>query len=126
MAEAEAMTLEDPERPEQAGLMQRSTKPPAEQIIRALGGQWQGAGGTARCPAHRDRNPSLSVTNADGKVLVHCHAGCEQKAVVAALWKLGLWPVTARTILLQHPDAIQDQSEANTTESPNGEFAVRI
>lgn len=41
---------------------------------------------TARCPAHDDRAPSLSVTEADdGRVLVYCHAGCETETIVAAL-----------------------------------------
>ena len=31
----------------------------------------------ARCPAHDDRTPSLSISEGqDGRVLVHCHAGC--------------------------------------------------
>ena len=38
---------------------------------------------SARCPAHEDRNPSLSVTELAGdKVLVNCHAGCSIFAVV--------------------------------------------
>ena len=45
-----------------------------------------GAGWTARCPAHDDRSPSLSVgTGSDGRVLLRCHAGCEPEAVVGAL-----------------------------------------
>jgi putative DNA primase/helicase len=52
-----------------------------------IGGQWM-----ARCPAHEDRKPSLSICEADGKVLVRCHAGCEQAQVIAALRELGLWP----------------------------------
>jgi 5S rRNA maturation endonuclease (ribonuclease M5) len=39
----------------------------------------------AQCPAHDDRNPSLSVVGANGKVLVKCHAGCRQDDVLAAL-----------------------------------------
>ena len=36
----------------------------------------------ARCPAHDDRKPSLSIRDADdGKVLVRCHAGCDQARV---------------------------------------------
>ena len=41
---------------------------------------------TAKCPAHADRSPSLSVTEGDsGKVLVHCFAGCDLTAVTEAL-----------------------------------------
>jgi len=39
----------------------------------------------ALCPAHADKNPSLSISERDGKILVHCHAGCSQEAVCAAL-----------------------------------------
>ena len=46
----------------------------------------------ARCPAHQDRTPSLSIGAADdGKVLIHCHAGCSQEFVIAALRQCGLW-----------------------------------
>jgi hypothetical protein len=44
-----------------------------------------GRGGDWPCPAHDDRNPSLSVTNGDGKVLLHCHAGCNVVDIVTAL-----------------------------------------
>jgi hypothetical protein len=48
--------------------------------------QWRGKDGfTACCVAHNDRNPSMSVTERDGKLLVHCHAGCPQDAVLDAL-----------------------------------------
>ena len=43
-------------------------------------------GWTARCPAHEDRTPSLSVREGDdGRVLVHCHAGCVTEKVCAAV-----------------------------------------
>jgi putative DNA primase/helicase len=43
-------------------------------------GQW-----TARCPAHEDREPSLSVHETEnGRTLVHCHAGCTADAICAA------------------------------------------
>jgi len=45
-----------------------------------------GAQLAARCPAHEDSRASLSVTEAgDGRLLVHCHAGCEPQAICAAL-----------------------------------------
>lgn len=45
-----------------------------------------GKGCSARCPAHDDKNPSLSIgTGDDGRCLVNCHAGCETKAIVDAL-----------------------------------------
>jgi hypothetical protein len=64
----------------------------APALVAALGGKWHGSYGTARCPAHEDRDPSLSVTDKGGKLLVKCHAGCTQDAVVSALKRLGHWP----------------------------------
>jgi len=68
----------------------------AEQIAEALGGIRSGDGWIARCPAHDDRTPSLSVANGDGKTLVYCHAGCSQTVVIAALRDAGQWPEAAR------------------------------
>jgi putative DNA primase/helicase len=46
----------------------------------------------ARCPAHVDHNPSLSIQSGnDGKILVCCFAGCEQHRVIAILKARGLW-----------------------------------
>jgi hypothetical protein len=39
----------------------------------------------AQCPAHDDNHASLSVTAIEGRVLIHCHAGCPPAAVVAAV-----------------------------------------
>jgi hypothetical protein len=44
-----------------------------------------GRGWTARCPAHEDLTASLSITSGDdGRVLIHCFAGCRAADVVAA------------------------------------------
>jgi len=40
----------------------------------------------ARCPAHGDKSPSLSVSVGNGgRVLLHCHAGCKPEDVVRAM-----------------------------------------
>ena len=45
-----------------------------------------GRGWTARCPAHDDHRPSLSINEGnDGRALVKCHAGCERTEIVAAM-----------------------------------------
>lgn len=48
--------------------------------------------GNVHCAAHDDKTPSLSVTERDGRVLVRCHRGCTQEAVIAALRARDLWP----------------------------------
>lgn len=59
----------------------------AEEFIGRLEGVQQSGGGwVARCPAHGDDNPSLSIAKGeDGRVLVHCHAGCTAEEVVTAV-----------------------------------------
>ena len=37
------------------------------------------------CPAHEDRNPSLSLTLGDNKILLNCHAGCSFDGIVSAV-----------------------------------------
>jgi len=44
-------------------------------------GQWR-----ACCPAHPDRDPSLSIGRGDdGAILLKCHVGCAPEAIVSAL-----------------------------------------
>lgn len=45
-----------------------------------------GGGWEAICPAHADSNPSLSIDEKDGKVLVFCRsAGCSGDAIISAV-----------------------------------------
>lgn len=57
------------------------------EVLNALQGVRRSSGGwTARCPAHEDQRSSLSINTGDsGSLLLHCHAGCGYKAVLAAL-----------------------------------------
>ncbi len=49
--------------------------------VRKTSDGWQGC-----CPAHDDKNPSLSVRMVeDGKILIKCFAGCECENIVSAL-----------------------------------------
>lgn len=64
-----------------------STVPPIEKLLPRLEGakktgdrKW-----VARCPAHDDRRPSLSIREADdGRLLLHCWSGCGGIAVIRA------------------------------------------
>ncbi|MCZ6718345.1 MAG: AAA family ATPase, partial [Gammaproteobacteria bacterium] len=73
-------------------------------LAEALGGHKNGDNWIACCPAHDDKNPSLSVSNgSDERVLVHCHAGCPQEAVIAALRDRGLWSSGADAMTKPQP-----------------------
>ncbi len=39
------------------------------------------------CPSHSDNKPSLTISEEDSKILMHCHAGCDNKEI---LNKVGL------------------------------------
>lgn len=60
---------------------------PSERLLPLLEGvRRSGDGWSARCPAHDDKHPSLSVREtADDTVLVRCHAGCETQAILDAV-----------------------------------------
>ena len=61
-------------------LWDRELSQPSQNVRRC------GAGWSARCTSHDDRNNSLSVSEgADERILVYCHAGCEPEAIVSAL-----------------------------------------
>jgi putative DNA primase/helicase len=62
-----------------------------DSLVRILQARRSGLAWAARCPAHEDNNPSLAICEKDGKVLLHCHAGCSQQDVVDALKARGIW-----------------------------------
>lgn len=39
----------------------------------------------ACCPAHDDRSPSFQVKVSDGRILLHCFAGCEKEDICASV-----------------------------------------
>lgn len=49
-------------------------------VRRTGAGRW-----IACCPAHNDRSPSLAISDKDGRILLHCFAGCETEDVLAAI-----------------------------------------
>lgn len=90
----------------------------AQDIAEALSARKVGSEWVALCPAHDDRNPSLSIRVRDGRVLVHCHAGCSQASVLAALRERGLWNtspsatdhVASNRVIVQTYDYLDEQS----------------
>jgi hypothetical protein len=97
----------------------------ARQIVRALRGQWHGKSGIAHCPTHSDRVPSLSVSNQDDRVLVYCHAGCDQSSVISALCTLGLWP-TRKLPAGRIEIASAHKADARVTGCLNRDHAVQM
>jgi hypothetical protein len=55
------------------------------EIAGMFGGRRSGEGWIARCPAHPDRHPSLSIRKGNGdKTILHCFGGCTTPKVLAA------------------------------------------
>lgn len=73
-------------------------------------GKWK-----ACCPAHDDKDPSLSIREAgDGKVLLHCWAGCDTADVLAAigLTVRDLFPAGGERFVHRGPSKAAQQLEA--------------
>jgi len=106
-----------------AGTAGMSPHKALDRIVDAFGGHRSGNQWMVRCPAHDDRNPSLSVCIEDGRLLVHCFAGCAQDNVIAALHSHGLWPSRGGD-LPPEPYSLASldvafQRAANNASSPN-------
>jgi hypothetical protein len=68
------------------------------------------------CPAHDDRNPSLSLSlSEDGVLLVHCYAGCSFPDIMSVLRKRGL---LEKSDFLQRRDILP--------QTPPNQMALRI
>ena len=73
----------------------------------------------ARCPAHEDRNPSLSVgVGDDGRVLLNCHAGCSTGEIVVALG-LGLADLFAGRSNGSEPGTGKPKKRSSTKRPPD-------
>ncbi len=93
----------------------------AETVAKALGGYRAGATWMARCPAHDDSSPSLSISaGKNGMVLVHCHAGCDQRVVIAAISDRGLWNANAN-----RPGGIAHKRRKNLATEPDPDVMAR-
>src|SRR5262249_8117917 len=101
----------------------------AETIAKALDGRKVGGCWMARCPAASDRDPSLSIKDADGgKILVCCHAGCDQQEVIAALRARGIWDETGRRqggLICRQPGAAA-KNELDAGDAKRTEAALRM
>jgi putative DNA primase/helicase len=59
---------------------------PIDRILSLLPSAKKTASGwQARCPAHDDKNPSLSITEKNGTALLFCHAGCPVEKILQSL-----------------------------------------
>src|ERR1700742_3456830 len=54
-------------------------------LTRLKGVKRSSNGYIARCPAHEDKRPSLSITEDSDKLLLYCHAGCSTAEICAVL-----------------------------------------
>ncbi len=54
-------------------------------LSRLSGVKPRGKGYVARCPAHDDHDPSLSITDTGDKILLKCWAGCESQNILDAI-----------------------------------------
>ena len=74
------------------------------------------------CPCHNDKMPSLTISERNGKILIHCHAGCETDDIIKSVgldWAdINPTKITAANDKPKEPmfEAVYDY------ESPNGDY----
>lgn len=77
-----------------------------------------------KCPVHYDNQASLTISEIDGKLLLHCHAGCETKDILAEVglsfediggYKPPKWKERLEYGQGKHIEAVYDYKDANGT-----------
>lgn len=93
----------------------------AEDIARRLGAARKaGDDWSCKCPAHEDNKASLSIKDSkDGKMLVHCHAGCHQEDVINQIKLMGMWPTAEKRRPYEPPKVV-----INLTNNTPGKGAI--
>jgi hypothetical protein len=85
----------------------------------------------AHCPAHDDKQASLSITQEGDKVLVHCHAGCPQTAVIDRLRLANKWPAKRKAASRVEPEEGEPEQKPHVVatyvyEDENGKPRYRV
>jgi putative DNA primase/helicase len=102
-----------------------ASQTPAAGLASALAGHRSGRGWMARCPAHDDRNPSLSIADGtDGRILMTCFAGCNWAAIRDALQARALWRL--REALATPSAAASGHRPSTQPDADSLAFAKRI
>jgi hypothetical protein len=70
--------------------------------VKRNGSRWM-----SLCPAHADTNPSLSISEDEAKVLVHCFAGCTIDAICHAIGLKVSELFTRPGVFHRKPDAVR-------------------
>lgn len=75
----------------------------------------------ARCPAHEDRNPSLSITEGDdGRILLKCHTGCNLDSILAAL------DLRAADLFQDDPNRSEQETAVYPYENEQGDVLYEV
>lgn len=99
---------------------------PARELTKALGGRWYATYGVARCPAHDDRSPSLSIAEGrDGRLLLRCSAGCPFGDIRDALIARGLMAATPERSGRREPREVARREAAKERERARREARAR-
>ncbi len=101
----------------------------AQDMTKALGGQWHGSYGTAKCPSHDDHEPSLSIRDGvDGEPVFNCFAACDWREIKDVLRARGLLPERSerrRPYRRYRPPTTPKPRPADVDQQQRMEFARR-
>lgn len=90
----------------------------AQWLTEYLGGRWNGHRGIARCPAHDDQKPSMSITTGKTQnVVVHCFV-CPQESIVEKFQDMGVWPKADRPWTPPRPFTVPQSSNGAVESEP--------